>query len=407
MKAFMKTATTLLCAATIGISFNSFPAFAESTTSFLDLDENTSSVTSDKRYYDIKTAVESFFENYEKAVDQETTDGSFISKYFVHNRDSKTLTNMALIDAMLYQNICSKKDHLSGIPIKELNKKLSFDYSVLRVTNDTALVDVCVTKEFNYNICPDVDSVAMDRYIINLCIEKNEWKISYIDNFIPEDILIPLMEQGFNFENINSIKKYKNSIKWSNNNYNDGHLTEKVIQQAPSNRTTYTYNSSGACSYANTYVFSPNPNYFNLESTVGDCTNFASQVLNEGGGIPEHFGSSGYNNCWFYTNSSNRSTSWAGANYLYDYMHSSSSMIDFYDSNWSSVVSGDLIQVKYYGTSTIGHSMIITGVVYSSSGRSDLLVTYRSVTNGHKKNILLSSRNSSETRYYMHINGGV
>ena len=260
-----------------------------------------------------------------------------------------------------------------------------------------------IYKTFNYNICPSIESATMDRYLVKMVLENGEWKIEFIDNFISEDILYSLKGQGVDLDDIISINKYKESILSNIIKYNEDKKNESSITAIQSRSSNY--NANNAVAYANTYVFSPNPNYFNIEGIGGDCTNFASQVLNEGGGIPEHFGYHGYNNCWFYTSSSNRSTSWAGADYLYDYMHSNNSMINFNDSNWSSVTRGDLIQVTYDGVN-MGHSMIVTSIVYSSSGRSDLLVTYRSTTNNHKKDILLSTRGSEDQRF-MHILGGV
>ncbi|MEW6771999.1 MAG: amidase domain-containing protein [Bacillota bacterium] len=45
----------------------------------------------------------------------------------------------------------------------------------------------------------------------------------------------------------------------------------------------FAYDPAGACSYADRYALSPNPNYPYFEK---DCTNFVSQCLHEGGGIP-------------------------------------------------------------------------------------------------------------------------
>lgn len=353
----------------------------------------------------IKNVIENFFGEYEKEFDTEDTTTASYEKYFVSDRSYATEVNIALVDAALYQRVANVQNHYSGEHIKELNKRISFDYSTVDVDDETATAVVLMRKTFNYNICPDVDSDTLDEYSIELKKENGEWKIVIINNFIPDDILFSIESQGIDFSSLSSIKKYKNSIEESVIEYNSdiSYSVENPIPMSLSQLSSSTYDASGAVAYANKYALSPNSNYFNNESGGGDCTNFASQVMHEGGGIPEHFGKSGYNNCWFYTSSSNRSTSWAGAQYLYDYMHSSDSKIDYSSSNWSSISNGDLIQVG--PTTNIGHSMIVTGVVYSSYGRSDLLVTYRSTKNGHRNNILLSSR-GNETRQYIHIIGG-
>jgi hypothetical protein len=350
---------------------------------------------------EVKSVIESFFSEYEEKIDTENTLSSSLEQHFVQKKSKETELNLALIDMMLYRHIINSQNHYSGEKIKELNKVISFNYSTIDVKGQTAKADVIVYKTFNYNICPDVESATLDEYSVELKNENGKWKINVVNNFIPKDILVSLESQDLDFSSVASIKNYKNSIVDIIKDYNSDNSQSTKIPITQLRATTY--NASGAVTYANTYALSPNPNYFNNESGGGDCTNFASQVMNVGGGIPEHFGNHGYNNCWFYTSSSNRSTSWAGAQYLYDYMHSSVSKINYSNSNWGSVSSGDLIQVG--STTSIGHSMIVTGIVGSSSGRSDLLVTYRSTKNNHKKNLLLSSR-GNETRQYIHIIGG-
>ncbi|ADQ40445.1 peptidase domain protein [Caldicellulosiruptor acetigenus I77R1B] len=84
-----------------------------------------------------------------------------------------------------------------------------------------------------------------------------------------------------------------------------------------SNSTNINYNRAGARSYALKYAISPNPKYADFSNYGGDCTNFASQVLFEGGGLAQIASStSGIEsdtNYWFYKTSTNRSTSWTGA----------------------------------------------------------------------------------------------
>jgi len=397
MKEIKKRLVSSLLSSVLLINTISVPVMAE--------EENQVSVTENLSIEEIKEVIECFFTEYEKAFDLSNANANSYKNCFVKNKTSETNVNLALIDAVLSQRITSALNHIGGAIIKEENKKLLFDYSNIVISNSSATIEVSVTKQFNYNICSDIESESQNLYSIELVKENAEWKILAIHGFLAEDIKTSLEEQGVDLENIASINAYKNGIlnnilinnsklSHSGDNHEIGLIT----------RAASTYNANGAATYANTYALSPNPNYFNLESIGGDCTNFASQVLHEGGGIPMHYGASGYNTSWFYTSPSNRSTSWAGAQYLYDYMHSDYSKINWTASSWSSISNGDLIQV---GTPTnIYHSMIVTGIVYSSSGRRDLLVTYRSSEGNHQKSILLSTRPSGETRQYIHILGG-
>jgi hypothetical protein len=64
------------------------------------------------------------------------------------------------------------------------------------------------------------------------------------------------------------------------------------------------------------------PKYPNYTGSGGNCTNFASQVLHEGGGLKFITGNNGTDTDWFYFGQStqNRSASWAGAPYFYNHM---------------------------------------------------------------------------------------
>ncbi|CAG8592959.1 39395_t:CDS:2 [Gigaspora margarita] len=56
----------------------------------------------------------------------------------------------------------------------------------------------------------------------------------------------------------------------------------KPSSNPPSSKPS-SYNRQNAVNYAGQYCSSPNPKYTNYDKKGGDCTNFASQVLNAGG----------------------------------------------------------------------------------------------------------------------------
>ncbi len=67
-------------------------------------------------------------------------------------------------------------------------------------------------------------------------------------------------------------------------------------------------------------------------------------------------------------------------------------------SDWNNVVNGDIIQMMSGGSAY--HSLIITGVAYSSYGRSDLLVCAHT---SNRRHVSLSSYYSGTKAYY-HVN---
>lgn len=52
----------------------------------------------------------------------------------------------------------------------------------------------------------------------------------------------------------------------------------------PSDSSSHVYDRDGASNYAINHAGNPNPNYYNYENIGGDCTNFISQAIYEGGG---------------------------------------------------------------------------------------------------------------------------
>jgi len=76
------------------------------------------------------------------------------------------------------------------------------------------------------------------------------------------------------------------------------------------------YNRQKAVEYANIYSFSRNPKYYDFSNLGGNCTNFVSQCLHAGG-CPFNFE---YPLGWFYKSINNRSPSFTGVEFLYNFL---------------------------------------------------------------------------------------
>lgn len=117
------------------------------------------------------------------------------------------------------------------------------------------------------------------------------------------------------------------------------------------------YNREKAVSYARKWALDRNPDYYNFDKIGGDCTNFISQCLYSG--LPE-MNYRGYG--WYYHNANNKSPSWTGVEYLYNFLISNK-----YEGPRGSVVSlneveiGDLIQLSFNGV-VYGHTLIVTSI---------------------------------------------
>ena len=78
----------------------------------------------------------------------------------------------------------------------------------------------------------------------------------------------------------------------------------------------YIYNRKGVIDYAKEWALKRNPKYFNFDNFGGDCTNFASQCIYAGCNTMNYTPIFG----WYYNNSDDRTASWTGVEYLYNFL---------------------------------------------------------------------------------------
>ena len=87
-----------------------------------------------------------------------------------------------------------------------------------------------------------------------------------------------------------------------------------------------------------------NPRYENFDGIGGDCTNFVSQCLFAGAGVMND----NYPYGWFYESIWNRSPSWTGVEYFYDFMVRRQTTPGPFgvQANMSMLLPGDFVQLK-------------------------------------------------------------
>lgn len=260
-------------------------------------------------------------------------------------------------------------------------------------------VEVEVTKTFNYASSLDIESATRDTYTILLEKENGVWRISQIENFVDDIMKVQLEDTGVNLNNIDSIRDYRNDILTNVRKYFSDTMSTEILSPVETyTAKTTTYDGGAASTYALNHALNYNPDYADFNGFGGDCTNFISQCLYEGGGLPMHYGAPYTKTCWYYTTSTNRSSSWTGAEELYDYIFSNSSKINANISNWNSVSFGDIIQLTSGGEGY--HSLIVSGIQYSSYGKSDLLVCAHTADRRH---VSLASYYPGSNKRYIDI----
>ena len=76
------------------------------------------------------------------------------------------------------------------------------------------------------------------------------------------------------------------------------------------------YDRDAAVTYAHTWAYRRNLAFYDFSPIGGDCTNFASQCIYAGAGIMNFTPTYG----WYYRSANDRTPSWTGVQYLYDFL---------------------------------------------------------------------------------------
>lgn len=118
------------------------------------------------------------------------------------------------------------------------------------------------------------------------------------------------------------------------------------------------YDRNSAVEYAHKWAFKRNPNYLNFDNLGGDCTNFASQVLYAGSHIMNYTPVYG----WYYNSSDDRTASWTGVEYLYNFLVTNQGNGPFGEEiDVNDINIGDIIQLSFDGE-VFRHSPVVVRV---------------------------------------------
>lgn len=115
------------------------------------------------------------------------------------------------------------------------------------------------------------------------------------------------------------------------------------------------YNRQKAVEYANEWAFKRNPKYYNFDSLGGDCTNFISQCIYAGSNEMNYTKLYG----WYYKNANDKSPSWTGVQFLYNFLINNKSLGPFGITS-NDIEIGDIAQLSFDGKN-FTHSLIIVG----------------------------------------------
>ena len=104
------------------------------------------------------------------------------------------------------------------------------------------------------------------------------------------------------------------------------------------------YDRKSAIEYAKKWAYKRNSKYYNFDSVGGDCTNFISQCLYEGSKVMNYKKDLG----WYYINGNNKSPSWTGVEFLFDFLVNNKIEGPFgKEVNQENIQFGDVVQISF------------------------------------------------------------
>ena len=123
------------------------------------------------------------------------------------------------------------------------------------------------------------------------------------------------------------------------------------------------YNRQKAIEYAKKWAYQRNPKYYNFDNVGGDCTSFISQCIYEGSDVINYSKQNG----WYYINGNNKSPSWSGVEFLYNFLTTNKIAGPYgKEVKQNEIQIGDIAQLSFNGNN-FGHSLIITRIEDNSN----------------------------------------
>ena len=118
------------------------------------------------------------------------------------------------------------------------------------------------------------------------------------------------------------------------------------------------YDRKKAIGYAKKWAYSRNKKYLDFENIGGDCTNFVSQCIYEGSKVMNYTKDLG----WYYINGNNKSPSWTGVEFLYEFLVNNKGVGPFgKEIKQEEIELGDIIQLSFDGKK-FSHSLIVVRI---------------------------------------------
>ncbi|MEW6400404.1 MAG: amidase domain-containing protein [Chloroflexota bacterium] len=275
---------------------------------------------------EIKSVIQAYFETRYRALSVSDS-GDFQQKGFGNLVSGETEARVFLREEMGKLAVEIKRAELNHLRYVNYEYFLDFESITVDPITQTATVSVVEDNDVVYEISAELNyqepvvSHMYDReHTISMRKNKNQWEI-ISDNY--NDYLWRMLRQrGISTEEMIYAIETLPRVSISNAEASVSALAN-VLSADPS---SHPYDRAGAVDYALNHAGSPNPNYYNYVNDGGDCTNFISQAIYEGGNasmsipaLPQPPSTGGDTN-WYYLDYLRRAGAWTEVDSFYEFV---------------------------------------------------------------------------------------
>ncbi len=145
------------------------------------------------------------------------------------------------------------------------------------------------------------------------------------------------------------------------------------------------YNRDTAVVYAQKWAYLRNPRFYNYDGIGGDCTNFVSQCIYEGCKTMNYDTING----WFYNSANDKSPSWTGVEFLYNFLINNKGVGPFARKcSVEELEKGDIVQLSFDGikfahtlfvVNNIGGEIFVATHTFDSYNRNINTYSYKKI----------------------------
>lgn len=135
-------------------------------------------------------------------------------------------------------------------------------------------------------------------------------------------------------------------------------------------KTIQPYNRERAVFYAKKYAYIRDESFFDFTEFGGNCTAYVSQCLYFANKVMNPLPVLG----WYYYSSFNRSASWSGVEFFYNFITSNKTLGPFGRlCKKEELELGDVVQLKFREFTSFTHTLIVTGIVGAGQNKKILV----------------------------------